>query len=187
MKIFGSIILTLFLIQSLYSQNTSDTNAEADAAVKSFTWDIVKTNKGSLMFLDVPYQRDNSDSIEYLTLTVAKNKTKQRPEYISIIVPNNIVQSNGIFIKFSKTIIKDGERSIELEKKEPVRINFETCNDETCTARLINVYTEATGSKEDIFQKFLDFDHVLFLYIYPDGSHKTVIVPLFSFKRQYLL
>ena len=173
MKIFGSIILTLFLIQSLYSQNTSNTNTEADAAVKSFTWDIVKTNKGSLMFLDVPYQRDNSDSIEYLTLTVAKNKTKQRPEYISIIVPNNIVQSNGLFIKFSKTVIKDGEKSIELEKKKPVRI--------------INGYTEATGSKEDIFQKFLDFDYVLFLYIYPDGSHKTVIVPLFSFKRQYLL
>jgi hypothetical protein len=70
------------------------------------------------------YQRDNSDSTEYLTLTVAKDKTKQRPEFISIIIPNNVVQSNGIFIKFAKTVTKNGEMTMELEKGKPVKFNL---------------------------------------------------------------
>ena len=56
---------------------------------------------------------------------------------------------------------------MELEKGNPVRIQFEKCNNETCTARVINGYaSHDNGEKEDIFQKFLDFDHVLFLFIY---------------------
>jgi len=186
LKTFLTIILTLLLVYNSYSQNVDSLKAVADSAVKAFTWDIQIAERGALMFLDVPYQRDNSDSTEYLTLTVAKDKTKQRPEFISIIIPNNIVQSNGIFIKFAKSVTKNGERTMELEKGNPARIHFEKCNDETCTARVINGYSvHDNGEKEDIFQKLLDFDHVLFLFIYSDGSHKSVAVPLFSFKQQY--
>jgi len=186
MKTFLTIILILLLIDNSYSQTTDSLRAAADSAVKIFTWDIQKAERGTLMFLDVPYQRDNSDSTEYLTLTVAKDKTKARPEFISIIIPNNIVQSNGLFIKFAKSMTKNGEMTMDLEKGKPVRIQFEKCNDETCTARVINGYaSHDSGEREDIFQKFLDFDHVLFLFIYPDGSHKSVAVPLFSFKQQY--
>ncbi len=181
-----TIISTLLLVDYSYSQNADSLKASGDAAVKAFTWDIQKAERGTLMFLDVPYQRNNSDSTEYLTLTVAKDKTKDRPEIISIIIPNNIVQSNGLFIKFAKSVTKNGERTMELEKGNPVRIQFEKCNNETCTARVINGYaSHDNGEKEDIFQKFLDFDHVLFLFIYSDGSHKSVAVPLFSFKQQY--
>jgi len=178
--------LTLLLADNSYSQSADSLKAAADAAVKVFTWDIQKAERGTLMFLDVPYQRDNFDSTEYLTLTVAKDKTKQRPEFISIIIPSNVVQSNGIFIKFAKSVTKDGERTMELEKGNPVRIQFEKCNAETCTARIINGYaSQDNGEKEDIFQKLLDFDHVLFLFVYSDGSYKSVAVPLFSFKQQY--
>lgn len=186
LKTFLAILLTFVLIGNSYSQNTDSLKAAADSAVKVFTWDIQKAERGSLMFLDVPYQRDNSDSTEYLTLTVAKDKTKQRPEFISIIIPSNVVRSNGLFVKFANSVIKNGERKIELEQGNPVRILFEKCNDETCTARIINGYaSHDNGEKEDVFQKFLDFDHVLFLFIYSDGSHKSVAVPLFSFKQQY--
>jgi len=75
---------------------------------------------------------------------------------------------------------------MELEKSDPTRVNFERCNNETCTARIINGYvTGEDGKKQDVFQKFLNFNHVLFLFIYPDGTHKSVAVPLFSFKEQY--
>jgi hypothetical protein len=186
MKTFLTITLTLLLSYNSYSQKADSIKAEANAAVKVFTWDIQKEERGTLMFLDVPYQRDNSDSIEYLTLTVAKDKTKQRPEFISIIIPNNVVQSNGIFIKFANSVTKNGERTMELEKGNPIRVNFEKCNDETCTVRIINGYANYdNGDKEDIFEKLLTFDHVLFLFVYPDGSHKSVAVPLFSFKEQY--
>jgi hypothetical protein len=169
-----------------FSQSTDSLKSAADAAIKAFTWDIEKLEKGTLMFLDVAYKRDNSDSVEYLTLTVAKDKSKQRPEFISIIIPNNIVRSNGIFIKFANSVTRNGERTMEMEKGNPVRVSFESCNDETCTARVVNGYaSHDNGDKEDIFQKFLTSDHVLFLFIYPDGGHKSVSVPLFSFKEQY--
>ena len=186
MKAVLTILLTLLFAGNSYSQKPDSIKSAADAAVKAFTCDIQKADRGTLMFLDVPYQRDNADSTEYLTLTVAKDKTKQRPEFISIIIPNNIIQSNGIFIKFSKTVTKNGKWSMELEKGSPVRIPFENCNAETCTARIIDGYAaHDNGENEDIFQKFMDFDHVLFLFVYPDGSHKSVAVPLFSFKQQY--
>ncbi len=181
--------MTLLLADSAFSQNQDSIKTAADAAVKMFTWDIQKADRGALMFLDVAYQRDNQDSAEYLTLTVAKDKSQKRPEFISIIIPNNIVQSNGIFIKFAKTI-KTKENpgwKTELENGNPVRIHFEKCGDETCTARIIGGYVtdEETKEKVDIFQKCLDFDHIYFLFIYADGSHKSVGVPLFSFKQQY--
>jgi hypothetical protein len=186
MKSFLTIVLTLLLFDNSYSQNADSLKAAADAAIKAFTWDIEKTERGTLMFLDVAYQRDNSDSTEYLTLTVAKDKAKQRPEFISIIIPNNIVRSNGIFIKFVNSVTKNSKTAMELEKGNPIRVQFEKCDDETCTARIINGYaTRDNNEKEDILQKFLDYDHVLFLFVYQDGSHKSVAVPLFSFKQQY--
>jgi hypothetical protein len=186
MKTFLTIIFTLLFVQNSYSQNADSIKAAANDAVKGFTWDVQRADRGTLMFLDVPYRRDNSDSLEYLTLTVAKDTSKKRPEFISIIIPSNVVKSNGIFIKFATNVTKNGKGTMELEKGNPVRVNFESCNDETCTARVLNGYANHdNGDKEDIFQKFMTFDHVLFLFIYPDGSHKSVAVPLFSFKDQY--
>lgn len=170
----------------VYPQSAGDIKKTTNGLDNVFRWDVQKEERGSLMFLDVEYQQDNSDSIEYLTLTVAKDKSKKRPEFISVILPNNVVKANGIFITFANTTVKDGKQSMEMQKGMPVRVNFESCNNETCTARLISgLATHDNGEKEDIFQKFLTFDHVLFLFIYPDGSHKSVAVPLSSFKQQY--
>lgn len=189
MKKLFIIILTLLLAENLFSQGQDSIKAVADAAVKMFTWDIQKVERGALMFLDVAYKRDNQNSVDYLTLTVAKDKSKKRPEFISLITPNNIVQSNGIFVKFAKTIKPKGNplHKIELEKGNPIRINFEKCDNETCTARLLGGYVtnEKTNEKIDIFQKCLDFDQILFLLVYDDGSRKSIAVPLFSFKQQY--
>ncbi len=177
-------------IQSKYANNPDSVKAWADAAAKSFKWDIQNVSKGTLMFLDVPYKREGQDSAEYLTLTVAKNKLNKRAAFISVIIPNNVVQVNGISITFSKTA-RDGSGNwqIKMEQAEPVKLQFEGCNQEqqTCTARIIGgfVTDERTGEKIDIFQKFMDFDHVYFNFIYPDGSKKSVGVPLFTFKEQY--
>jgi hypothetical protein len=209
MKKIGALILMTLFVDAAFSQNQDSINAIgkqvqtsytknpdsvrvlADAAIKVFTWDIQKEDKGTLMFLDVAYQRsEKDDSLEYLTLTVAKDKTKNRPAFISIIVPNNVSISNGIFIKFGNTITdKDSNRTIKLEPGNPLRIPFEQSNPQKdyYSARIIDGYAinEDTKEKIDIFQKFLSSDHVYFLFIYPDGSHKSVGVPLFSFKKQY--
>jgi hypothetical protein len=171
-----------------FAQSADSLKLLADAAVKAFTWDLQKSAKGTLMFLDVPYTREGQDSAEYLTLTVAKNKSAERPEWISVIIPGNIVQANGIFIAFANTIkTSDGLSKMELEKKSTKRIAFESCKGETCTARIPGGYLpdEKTGDPIDILQNFLDYDHVLFLFTYADGSHKSVAIPLFTFKQQY--
>ena len=142
MKKLIILLFTLLLAGNTFSQTKDSIIAAADAAVKAFTWDIQKEEKGSLMFLDVPYKRDNSDSTEVLTLTVAKDKTKQRPDFISVIVPSNVVHDNGIFIKFSKTIKENGEWKMKMEDGLPVRVLFEKCNDEYCTARIIGGYAD---------------------------------------------
>lgn len=186
MKFFLALNFLLSFIGSSFSQTNDNIKSTTDSIVKIFTWDIEKVDKGSLMYLDVPYQRDNADSTEYLTLTVAKDTASLRPAFISVIIPNNIVQSNGIFIAFASNVTSNGQRSMKLEKGTMVRINFESCNDETCTARIINGYASSDdGTQQDIFKNFLHYDHVLFLFVYKNGSHKSVAVPLFSFKEQY--
>jgi hypothetical protein len=184
LKTLLAIIASSLFINNTYSQRTDSSDAVFIEDI--FKWDIETMEKGTMMFLDVAYQQDNTDSTEFLTLTVAKDKTKDRPAFISIIIPNNIVQSNGIFISFANSVTKNGERTMELTKEKPVRIKFENCGEETCTARIVDGYASHDNVEQvDIFQKFLDFDHVLFLFIYSDGSHKSVAVPLYSFKQQY--
>ena len=184
--IIGFFILLIHNVA--FSQNEKAKKKMADAAVEMFTWDLMKSEKGTLMVLDVPFLRDGHKKEEYLTLSVAKDTGKARPTFISVIVPNNIVQSNGIFISFANTIkTRDGMRSMEMQKDKPVRLLFESCNKEDCTGRIMEGYAnqENDTTKVDIFQKLLDFDHVLFLIIYSDKTHKSIAVPLSFFKEQY--
>jgi len=181
-------VIILLFAGKAFSQIKDSSQRLADAAVKAFSWDIEKTSKGAMMFLDVPYTREGQDSAEYLTLTVAKNKSAERPEWISVIVPDNVVQSNGIFIAFANTIkTPDGDAKMEMEKKSTRKILFEGCHKGTCTARIPGGYLAdgKTGEPQDVLEEFLDYDHVLFLLVYSDGSHKSIAVPLFSFKKQY--
>lgn len=186
-KIFNAFLLAFISYVNLYAQN-SEIEGIANTALKIFTWDIEKRDEGNLMYLDVPYARKDNSDFEYLTLTVAKANSSNRPEFISVILPNNIDTANGIFIHFANSVeSKNGEMKMELVKGNPVRITIEKCMFDFCTARLVGGYltVESTGKKIDIFEKFLTFDHGLFLFVYPDGSNKSVSVPLFSFKEQY--
>ena len=168
-----------------YSQNKG-LKAVADSALKSFTWDIQKFPKGELMFLDVPYM--HAGKTEYLTLTVAKNKSVDRPAFISVIVPSTINQANGLFIAYAKDARDaSNKRKMEIVKGLTCNLDFEKCDTSACTARIIGGYVidAETKTKIDEYQNFLTYDHVLFLVIYPDGSRKSIAVPLFSFRRQY--
>jgi hypothetical protein len=166
---------------------TKDLKALADSAVKAYTWEVQKFPKGEMMFLDVPYVHKGG-KVEYLTLTVAKNKSAGRPAFISVIVPSNIDKGNGLFIAYAKdTIDAKKRRSMKMVKGITCRLDFEKCDTATCTARIIGGYVidAETKNKLDEYQYFLTYDHVLFLVVYPDGSHKSIAVPLFSFKQQY--
>ncbi|QTE36551.1 hypothetical protein J3L18_26035 [Mucilaginibacter gossypii] len=185
--IFALVILIGFLTTICHAQGTNkDIQDAANLAIKKFTWDIQTEAKGSIMFLDVPYDHDGAT--EYLTMTIAKNKSVARPVFISVIIPSNINQTNGVFIAFAKTIKNStGEFEVQIEKGLTARLKFEKCDDNDCTTRMVDCYVidNESHKRVDVLNGFLKYDHVMFLFLYKDGSHKSVSVPLFSFKTQF--
>lgn len=185
--------ILLFAIIALisFSCKSEDKKADsveeiADVAVEAFIWDVEHVEQGSLMYLDVGYQRENTNSLEYLTLTVAKRNDKQRPEFISVIIPSDIEQTDGLLIAFANSVDKDDTQTMELQIEESIKVDFEKCTDEICTARIIDGFaTRDNGEIDDLFQKFLTYDFVSFFFSSPDGSDDSVLVPLYSFKQQY--
>ncbi|MBE0651416.1 MAG: hypothetical protein IH595_11310 [Bacteroidales bacterium] len=157
----------------------------SNVAAKTFTWDIIKTARGTLMFLDVPYKCKITKENEFLTLVVAKEPARQRPDFISILVPNNMVRAKGVSVMFSMNVKKDGIWTTESEKVKPIVVPFETCIKERCTARIVHGFATSDGKKVDVFKKFMSFDNVNFFFQYPGGSHEIVSLPLSSFKQQY--
>ena len=188
MKKLIVFIFALMLVNTSFAQKKYTSEEAAEEVKKVFTWNIERAQHGSLMFLDVPFKKDNVNKIEYISVTVAKANLKDRPDFISIITPSNIVQTNGVFIHFAM-ICKDaaGKESMELAKGNPCRAEFQRCDATSCTTRIVNgLVTDAkTNQETDVFQKMLDFDHMLFLFVYPDGVYKSVSMPLASFKKQY--
>jgi hypothetical protein len=180
-----AIIILCGLFNIGYAQD-KNIKAMADSAVKAFTWDVQKFPKGEMMFIDVPYLHDKKT--DYLTITVAKNKSVNRPAFISVIVPANVSKANGIFIGFAKDV-KDsaGKRKLEIIKGLTCHLDFEKCDTALCTARIMGGYLvdAETKNKLDEYQHFLTYDHLMFLVVYADGSHKSIAVPLFSFRKQY--
>ncbi len=190
MKPILFVFIPFLFADAVNSQSQSNNFNVADSAGKSSQWEIQNVEQGKLMLLDVPYKRQGQDSSDDLTITVAKDRAHKRPAFIAVIVPDNVQQPTGIYLKFSKSYKnEDGKWNVEMDKSDPIRVQFEKCDDEKkiCTARLSGGYISDpnTDEKIDIFQRFMEFDHVYFLLTYSDGSHKSVPVPLASFKEQY--
>jgi hypothetical protein len=163
----------------------------ADQAVKIFTWDLDIRGSTALMFLDVQYYNEHKQQEDYLTLCVAKDNGQNRPKGISFILPDYLKKENGIFLFFSRNQVDDTSKEFIMnpDEKETIRIYFENDSDDTVTARVWDGYVknEETGLIIDVFQNFLEFDHVFVMYFNEDLSLQTISVPLFSFRQQYAL
>ena len=188
MKNFLLLFLLLVSCCPVFSQTKGNTMNVADSAGKRYLWDTQKVAQGTMMYLAVPFKMTGDDSTYNLTITVAKDRAHKRPAYIAIIIPNHIQSGEGIRIQFSKTYKdENGKPYNQMERNDPQRIPFERCNDDICTVRISGGYImdTQTDEKTDIFEKFMQFDHVYFTWAYPDGSHKSVTLPLDSFQEQY--
>jgi len=187
MKYILSLFISVVISIGAFSQNAMNV---ADSAGKRTLWDTVKTPNGALLLFDAPYKRAGQDSTEDLTITIAKERAHKRPAFIAIIVPNNVIHASGILMQFSKTYKdENGKPFVQMERSDPLKVPFENCDADrkTCTVRIAAGYIvdPQTDERTDIFEKFMEFDHVYFMLMYPDGSHKSVAVPLDSFKEQY--
>ncbi len=140
-----------------------------------FVWEVETLPKGKMMYLDVPYSVDGKT--EYLSLTVAKEATNERPTFISVIVPNDLDESVIMEMTF-----KDKEDS----RSQTVYPDFDKCKEDYCTFRINNGYAVDKAKKEvDVFRNFLRYDVVYFSFVRKNGAKYSVSVPLYSFKEQY--
>lgn len=183
----------LFSLEELKSKNIRKLESimqqvtNLKVIVDSFVWDIETHENGALMFLDVPYTYGNETDVEYMTLTVAKKYSKVRPEFISIILPNNILCEKGIRLLFSKTVKSDSSNMTLERDNNRTEVQMETCNEETCTFRIIEGFVQDTETNMtiDLLAKLLEFDHLFVNFALKDGRQKSVSVPLYSLKKQY--
>lgn len=183
-------ILMLFTISPpliTFQQEKNLLNLNSEFPNSIFKWDVESVEKGVMMFLDVPFRKNSNDSIEYLTIAVAISKNNKKPDFISFIVPANVKKGNGIFLKFSKQD-KTGNELFQLETRS-VRVHFTLNNttDYTFTARIFDgsVVNGTRREIEDIFVKFLQLDFLFILLTYPNETHKTIMIPLYTFQKQY--
>jgi hypothetical protein len=141
------------------------------AQVNYFNWDIERKDKGSLMFLDVPY---NTESLNYLSLTVAKAKKIKRPSFMSIVFPSNLDRQKGIELVFVNNI---GDSTNIF----PMRTGFTEFDKISYGVRFINGYSK---DGNDIFSCFLKHKYVIFTF-FTKANSKTIIVPIEEFKSIY--
>jgi hypothetical protein len=143
-----------------------------------YFWDVKPELTGALMFLDVAYQTCDSCVTDFLTMSVAKHKSRERPDWIAVILPDNIIQDEGVFLFFTDSNNKENRFSI--------RVNLSEHNKDTFIVRLKDGFAfDENDQKVDILKKFQESDMVYFMIFLPDGEHKTIAFPLKFFKKQY--
>lgn len=161
-------------------------DAFVDAVTNIFTWRIEEQDNGTYLVIDMPYSSDDNNPIEYLTVAVKKEISMERPDAVIIVIPNDVIKLSEVFISFANEYANNGVRSFKFENENPVKLGFEDCNDKDCFVRMLDGYIirQSTNEKQDIYQKFLDYDYVNLLLVYTDGSHKSIRIPLSSFQKQ---
>lgn len=185
MKYFHSVFCLLFVFLC-FSCNRKSTRSEDDwsALLDSiYFWDVKPELTGALMFLDVAYQPCDSCVTDFVTMSIAKHKSRIRPDWIAVIFPDNIIQEEGVFLFFRNS---NEENNISTEKEGSIRVNLSEHRKDTFIVRLKDGFAlDENNQKVDILKKFQESDMVYFMIFLPDGAHKTIALPLKNFKKQY--
>ena len=179
--IFG--ILSVFTILSCHrkpGQYEPDWAAKLDSL---YVWDIKPEIDGAMMFLDVAYQTCDTCVTDFLTLSVAKHKMRTHPDWIAVIVPDNVVQKEGVFLFFDEKKETDSKSE---KSKWSIHLDLEKQSNNTFLVRLKDGFAvNENNQKADILQKFLESETLYCMIFYDNGQHKIIAVPLKFFKKQY--
>ena len=182
-----------FILTALGSELCSGQNTSAkDDSIKALAgkWDIQCSERGCLMFTDVlvgdPDHPADFKNPEYITIAAAIDRTTRKPAYIAFHVPSNADRTQGVMITFSKTLPDGVKWKMELDTEGASRLPFESCDQDSCVARVRNgIITDGKDShKTDLLDKFLNSNHILFLYMH-DGQPYRTIKPLFPFQAAF--
>jgi invasion protein IalB len=152
-------------------------------------WDIQCGDKGCMMFTDVLIGDSdhpaNPKHPEYITIAVAINRSDRKPAYFAFHVPANADHSKGVIITFAKTMKEGVNWKMVVDENAMSQLDFNSCDQESCVARVHSEILSSDGSPNiDLLERFLNSDHVLFLYTKKGKSYRTMKA-LFPFQRAY--
>jgi hypothetical protein len=116
-------------------------------------------------------------------MSIAKHKSRIRPDWIAVILPDNIIKEEGVFLFFRNS---NEENNQSTEEEITIRVDLSEHRKDTFIVRLKDGYAlDENNQKVDILKRFQESDMVYFMIFLPDGGHKTIALPLKNFKKQY--
>jgi len=174
MKFLNFCFFLLLFSNAVIAKSVDHKLSVSDSTVTLFKWDIDKKDKGTLMYLDVPFA---FGGIKYATITVAKAKASKRPAFISFILPNNIATKNGLKIAFT-----DNYKAPQIAVSTNM-VFTETSNAGIIT-RAINGYA-GNGAKFDVFENFIKYKYLVMQFYGGKNEQKIVVIHLRNFQIQY--
>lgn len=176
----------VLLVVIIFSCNRKSTESEDDWLTvldSIYFWDIEPELTGAIMYLDIAYQTCDSCVTDFLTMSVAKHKSRIRPDWIAAIFPDNIIQEEGVFLFFRKSNEENNQSS---EEECTIRVDLSEHRKDTYIVRLKDGYAlDENNQKVDILKKLQESDMLYLMIFLPDGGHKTIALPLKHFKKQY--
>ena len=183
---YSHFAICLLIVFVSLSCNRKSVRTEDDwsAVLDSiYFWDVKPELTGALMFLDVAYQTCDSCVTDFVTMSVAKHKSRERPDWIAAIFPDNIVQEEGVFLFFRNS--NEGNNQTT-DEEGSIRVDLSEHRKDTYIVRLKDGYAiDENNEKVDILKKLQESDMLYLMIFLPDGGHKTITLPLKNFKKQY--
>ncbi len=154
-------------------------------------WDTNCSPRGCQMFIDVlrgdsGNPADPKDYREYITIVVAVDRRTLRPAYFSFHMPPNADRDQGVFVSFTRTVREGDHWKLDPDADKSRRIPFVSCNMDSCIARIPGGLLEEgeEGYRIDLLDKFLNSNHVMFLYMKGGKPYRTML-SLSTFQQEY--
>ena len=148
-----------------------DDKAMVELAMKMAKWDKEIHGKAFMLVKDVLY--GNSKNLEYISITLIKEKSKKRPAFISFKTAKDIDK------KIKLTFVKRNKKKIKITDEFEMPL-FEEKND--FVVRLGEGHIKKL--KKDLLKLFLN-NNFLFITVYKNKQSITKCVPLFDFQKKY--
>ncbi len=143
------------------------------------TWKVKENEKAYMMYIDYPYQNPLKP-VDYLSLTVIKEKGYKQPRVFSISCASMIDDKKGISIYFGKTDPKH-KNKIKMSSIELKGMKFTDVNNEYLKISFPNM----KRSEVNLFEELMNNDHLFIDITGKDGTQYEVGYPLFKFQEQY--
>jgi len=169
-------------------------SAKDDAMGKEIvSWETKCAARGCLLQTDVlrgvsgdtEHPPDPKDARDYVSLDVAIDRSDRKPAYFLFTVDPRAEQKNGIFLAFVKTVPDGKSFKAEMDATGAFRVNFDTCKESGCFARVLGGIAHDKDEKEvDLLSKFRDSSLLLVLYLRDGKAYRTSVL-LKSFQLEY--